>query len=190
MIKAIIFDCFGVLAEDGWLPFKRRYIGKNTELAEKVAELGKQNDFGLVSHSKYFKKAAELIGVDQQTLRDAVSKQVPNADLLNYIKVELKPKYKIGLLSNANYDVVHKLFTPAQAELFNASAMSYETRLVKPDPRMFELIAIRLEVDASECIVVDDVERYCMAAKDFGMEAIRYKSFEQFKAEIKERLMV
>ena len=38
--KAIIFDCFGVLAEDGWLPFKRKYIGDNLELMQTISDLG------------------------------------------------------------------------------------------------------------------------------------------------------
>lgn len=184
MIKAIIFDCFGVLAEDGWLPFKRKYIGDNAELAQAVSDLGKQNDYGMIGNSDYFAKAAELIGVDEQTLRDAVGRKVPNEELFEYIKSDLKPKYKIGLLSNANYDVVHELFTPEQAALFDASVMSFESKLVKPDQCMFMLMAERLGVRWDECVFVDDVERYCVAAEEIGIRSILYKSPQQLKQEL------
>jgi HAD superfamily hydrolase (TIGR01509 family) len=188
MIKAIIFDCFGVLAEDGWLPFKRKYIGENQELAQAVTDLGKQNDYGMIGNNTYFAEAAKLIGVEEKQLREAVDKQVPNEDLFTYIKTELKPHYKIGLMSNANYDVVSKLFTPEQAGLFDASVMSFESRLVKPDPRMFQLMADRLGVEMHECIFIDDVERYCDAAEALGMTAIVYKNQEALEREFLQHL--
>ena len=184
MIKAIIFDCFGVLAEDGWLPFKRKYIGENIELAQTISDLGKQNDYGMVTNDEYFEKVAKLIGVEANLLRDAVGKRVPNEELFEYIKKELKPRYRIGLLSNANYDVVQDLFTSEQAGLFDASVMSFESKLVKPNPRMFQLMADRLGVRWDECIFIDDVERYCVAAEVLGIKSILYLSLEQLKQDL------
>ncbi len=184
MTRAIIFDCFGVLAEDGWLPFKRKYIGDNQKLAQEVADLGKQNDYGMIGINDYFKIASAKIGVDEQLLREAVGRQVPNTELFDYIRKSLKPKYKIGLLSNANYDVVSQLFTPDQAGLIDASALSYEARLVKPDHRMFELIASRLGVELDECVLVDDLERYCTEAEALGMKSIIYRDLESFQKDI------
>lgn len=185
MIRAIIFDCFGVLAEDGWLPFKRRYIGGDREMAQDIADLGKQNEYGMLGNPDYFAKAARRIGVDEKTLREAVGKQAPNTELFEFIKSELKDHYKIGLLSNANYDVVNELFTEEQARLFDASVLSYECRLVKPDPRMFTLICERLGVEPGECIFIDDVERYCEAAGLFGMHAVKYENPKQCQEIIK-----
>lgn len=176
MIRAIVFDCFGVLAEDGWLPFKRKYIGDNQEVAQEVADLGKQNEYGIIGNEDYYKQSAEIIGVDEQLLRKAVGKQVPNEELFAFIKNELKPKYKIGLLSNANYDVMHGLFTPKQANLFDATVMSFEDKLIKPDPRMFNLMAERLGVDISEYIFIDDIERYCVAAEALGITSLLYEN--------------
>lgn len=179
MIKAVIFDCFGVLAEDGWLPFKRQYIGSNKELELVVHDLGKQNDYGMITNDEYFARAAKLIGVEETALRSAIGRRKPNLQMFDYIKTNLKKRCKIGLLSNANFDVVHELFTPEQAELFDAYVLSYESKLVKPDPRMFELMAERLGVEVEECVLVDDVERYCSAAEDAGLASILYKSPEQ-----------
>ena len=52
MIKAIIFDCFGVLAEDGWTPFKRKYIAHDERLVQEVADLGKREDRGMLDHEE------------------------------------------------------------------------------------------------------------------------------------------
>lgn len=188
MIKAIAFDCFGVLAEDGWLPFKRKYIGDNNELAQTISDLGKQNDYGMVTNDEYFEQVSELIGVEPKQLRDAVGRRVPNEELFEYIKTKLKPKYKIGLLSNANYNVVQDLFTPEQANLFDATVMSYESKLVKPDPKMFQLMAERLGVRWDEMVFIDDVERYCVAAEQLGIASILYKTPNQLKQSLEKVL--
>ncbi|MDQ3064980.1 MAG: HAD-IA family hydrolase [bacterium] len=176
MIQAIIFDCFGVLAEDGWLPFKRRYIGDNQELAQQAADLGKQNEFGMINNDEYYQQAAQLLGVEESVLRGALGKRVANDELFEFIEKELKPKYKIGMLSNANYDVLGELFTPMQASVFDASVMSFKDKLIKPDLRMFELMATRLDVEMEECVMIDDVERYCVAAEEAGMSSVVYKN--------------
>lgn len=179
MIKAVIFDCFGVLAEDGWLPLKREYIGSNKKLEQEVSDLGKQNEYGMVDNSDYLRKTARLLSIEENKLKNALSRRVPNEQLLSFIESKLKQRYKIGLLSNANFNVITEIFTDDQASLFDASVMSYESKLIKPDPRSFRLIAERLDAELSECIFVDDVDRYCLAAEDLGMKAIIYQNPEQ-----------
>jgi len=185
MIKAIIFDCFGVLADDGWLPLKRKYIGDNKKLAEEIADLGKQNEYGFIDNETHLRRMAQLMDIDREVLRAALRTRVPNEELFAYIKMELKPHYKIGLLTNANYDVLHDLFTPEQAALFDGYVMSRDIRLIKPDKRMFEAIALRLDVHMDECLFVDDVERYVEAAKEYGMQAIWWRDGEQGMADLR-----
>lgn len=184
MIKAIIFDCFGVLAEDGWMPLKRKYVGGNLQMAKDVSDLGKQNEYGMIDNEAHLKLMAEAIGVNKEELRKALDIKVPNEELFSFITSTLKPKYKIGLLTNANFNVLDDLFTPEQKKIFDATVMSYESRLVKPDQRMFELITKRLELEMPECVFVDDQERYCAEADMYGMKTIWYRSFEQFKEEL------
>lgn len=184
MIKAIIFDCFGVLAEDGWLPFKRKYIGDDAGLAREVADLGKQSDYGMIDYESHLEQVAELVGVSRGELSSALGRKVPNEELFDYIKNELKPRYRIGLMSNANYDVTQELFAPEQTALIDASVMSYESRMVKPDERMYVLMAERLGVEPEDCVFVDDQERYCSTAEYLGMRGIVYQNFMQFKNEL------
>jgi hypothetical protein len=81
MIKAIIFDCFGVLAEDGWTPFKRKYIEGDSEVALAVQLLGKEVDSGKRGFEEMIQETAKLVGVDESTVRAAVERQVPNEQL-------------------------------------------------------------------------------------------------------------
>jgi HAD superfamily hydrolase (TIGR01509 family) len=184
MIKAIIFDCFGVLAEDGWMPLKRKYIGDNLAMAQEVSDLGKQNEYGMIDNETHLHKMAAVMGMDAEELRTALGKKVPNEELFEYMRTQLKPHYRIGLMSNANFNVLTDLFTPGQAELFDASVMSYESRLIKPDERMFDLMVSRLGVERNESVFIDDQERYCNAAEEIGIAGIWYRTPGQFRVDL------
>jgi HAD superfamily hydrolase (TIGR01509 family) len=188
MIGAIIFDCFGVLAEDGWTPFKRRYISGNTELESAIRRLGKEVDSGEREYDNMIYETARLTRVDEAEVRKAVEHRVPNTALFAYIEAELKPKYKIGMLSNASYNVLKHLFTPEQTALFDATVLSYEAGLVKPDPDMYNLAAERLGTDVEHCIVVDDQERHIEGARSAGMQAVLYTDVEALKQELAQYL--
>jgi putative hydrolase of the HAD superfamily len=107
-----------------------------------------------------------------------------NEELLAYIK-EIKPYYKIGLLSNIGSNWIRNSFlSDEEQNLFDEMVLSYEVSMAKPDPEIFELVAKRLGETPSECIMVDDSEGHSSAAGETGMTAIVYKNFEQLKSEL------
>ena len=183
MIRAIIFDCFGVLAADGWSPFKRQYLA-DPDKALAVAKIGKAVDEGERSYEDMISETARIANVTEQVVRVAVEHKVPNEELFSYISSTLKPKYKIGLLSNASYNVLKHLFTAEQVTVFDATALSYEIGLVKPSLEMFQAIAARLGVRPEECVLVDDQARHCAGAIAAGLQAIEYTSVAQCIAEL------
>jgi HAD superfamily hydrolase (TIGR01509 family) len=187
MIRAIIFDCFGVLAEDGWSPFKRQYLA-DPEKALAVAKIGKAVDEGVRSYEDMITETARIANVSEQVVRTAVEHKVPNELLFGFITRNLKPRYKIGLLSNASYNVLKHLFSPEQVSIFNATALSYETGLVKPSTDMFHVIAQRLGVRPDECVLVDDQARHCAGAVAIGMQAIQYESVLQTEVALRKVL--
>jgi epoxide hydrolase-like predicted phosphatase len=178
MIKAVIFDCFGVLTGDGWLPFKRKYFGHDRELLLQATDLNKQADAGLISYEEFLESVAELANIDKSAADQEIEDNIANNKLFDYIET-LSPKYKIGMLSNAADDWLEHMFSPKQRRLFDTVVLSYETGIVKPDQRAYEIIAQRLGVDCSECLFIDDQERYCLAANDSGMKSVWFQNTEQ-----------
>lgn len=184
MVKAIIFDCFGVLTSDGWLPFKRKYFGHDKNLENQATDLNKQVDSGHADYNEFLEKVAELAHVPAKEARRAIEDNVADEELFAYIRKELKPRYKLGLLSNAGDNWLDELFSPEQVALFDAAALSYETGVVKPGKQAYAVIAERLGVQPEECVFIDDQERYCTAAREFGMQAVWYRGFEQMKQDL------
>ena len=111
-----------------------------------------------------------------------------NRQLLDYI-AELKADYKIGMLSNvASNWIRDNLLTGQEQQLFNDMIFSYEVGLVKPDSRIYQLAATRLNVIPDQCVYVDDIERYVQAAEQLGMKGIWYRNFKQLKTELSQLL--
>lgn len=179
MIKAVIFDCFGVLTTDGWVPFKQKHFEGNPRLKQEAEDIGMQANAGFISYSDFLDQVADLAGVTPDEARREINSNHPNTELFDYIRTRLKPRYKIGLLSNAGADRLEALFGRENTQLIDAASLSYETGFVKPDERAYRNIADRLGVEVSECIFVDDQPRYCRAAEDVGMRAVEYRSVEQ-----------
>jgi epoxide hydrolase-like predicted phosphatase len=186
MVKAIIFDCFGVLtATDGWSLFKLKYFNHEPSLLEQATSLNKQADAGLITYDDFIREIAGLAGISGQQASVIVDDSSPNPALFDYI-AQLKPHYKIGMLSNAAANWLSELFSPAQIALFDATLLSYEAGFIKPQPEIYELMAERLGLEPNECVFIDDQERCTTGAREVGMEAIWYRGFDQMKQELEQ----
>lgn len=188
MTKAIIFDCFGVLVGGSLEQFIESYLSHDEELVRKAHRLNDESSLGLISYEQVVAKYAELAGVTDDQVYKEMDNNPRNERLLNYIKNNLKDKFKIGFLSNASDNWLNELFLEEDLKLFDDFVLSYEVRMAKPDERIYELSASRLSVNPEECIFVDDIERYCSAAVDTGMKSVQYKTFGNFVSDFEKIL--
>lgn len=182
--KAVIFDCFGVLATDGWLPFRDEHFNDKPDLLEQAIASNKRVDAGLQSYDGFVSEVATLAGVPEATARFHIEHNIPNATLLSYIRDTIAPTYKVGFLSNAGANWLNDIFEPWQVSLFDEVLLSYQIGAIKPDAIMYTTIATRLGVLPEECIFIDDQPRYVQGAIDVGMAAIHYKDNKQLLLEL------
>lgn len=100
------------------------------------------------------------------------------------IKELQKDGYKVYLLSNYPYDM-YKLHWPTFSffELVDGYVVSAVEKLKKPDPSIYKCLLNRFELNASECLFIDDREVNVKAAQKVGMQAkqfIDYKDLTDF----------
>lgn len=182
MAKAIIFDCFGVLTTDKWKEFVAALPPAQRTPA---SELNRAYGGAHITKEEFLQAIRDLTGKSPTDIDKTLdSDTVKNTELLDYI-VTLKPAFKICLLSNVASNWIRERFlTPAEQSLFDCFIFSYEVRLTKPDPQIFILAAERMEVEPKDCILVDDIERYCTVAEELGMKTVVYRDLAQTKADI------
>lgn len=182
MIRGVIFDCFGVL-----------YRGSLTHLAELVPperrqdvhDLSHASDYGYIEHDEYFVRLGELVGKPAKEVEAIIRARHIRNDLLIDLIRELKPHYKIGLLSNVGRGVMDELFPPEErAGLFDAVVLSSDIGMVKPHPEIYEYTLQRLGVMAEESVMIDDLVDNIDGARQVGMQGIVYESPEQLRRQL------
>lgn len=188
MIKAIIFDCFGVLVTSSYEPFKANYLHGNKKLIEQFMEIENRSSRGEISLEEAEQEFAELAGLSFQETAEFLQNNPRNALLLRYIDQELKGSYKISMLSNVADDRVTELFTNQDIDMFDDMVLSFQVELAKPDARIYKLTAERLEVKPEQCVFVDDNQGYCAAAEEIGMKTVLYKNFKQCRSDMQKLL--
>jgi HAD superfamily hydrolase (TIGR01509 family) len=182
MVKAIIFDCFGVLTTDYWKEFTAKLT---PEKLEQARGLMYQYDSGRIERTDFLSRIEEVTGQKPHAIEQMLwGERVKNEELLDYIR-QLKTSCKIGLLSNIGSNWIRQTFlTEDEQALFDDMVLSYEVKLAKPDPEIFELAAERLGVKPAECVMVDDSEGHCSAAARAGMKFVYYENLEQLKRDL------
>lgn len=186
VIKAIIFDCFGVLVGKG---FNYNYsLAGGDPIADRefIDNILGQANLGLINDQDFRNAMADRLGISLGAWRAAVIKSdLADELLLDYIKDELRPKYKTAILSNANKGVIErKIGQERLSTCFDQVIVSADVGLVKPNPEIYYLTLRRLGVRAEECIFVDDRQIFLDVAAALGMQPILYRDFHQVKAAI------
>jgi HAD superfamily hydrolase (TIGR01509 family) len=183
VIKAVIFDFFGVLAIRGSVSFRKTYFPNDSKKMGQAEKIQDKLNRGSIGYDDFIDGLAKIGGVSREKVLEYTENYQPNTELLNYIHEELKPHYKIGIISNAGADWVLKILGEAHKKLFNDILLSYEVSLIKPESEIYEMSIKRLGVKAGETVFIDDILSYCQGGEVVGMNTIWYKDFQQMKKE-------
>lgn len=184
MIKALIFDCFGVLITDALSAMVGDLKTSDPETAQEIIALTVAANKGIVDPEVSRPAIAKLLGLTYEEYWQKLrTEEVKNTELLSYIK-ELRQHYKIGLLSNVSRGGLTARLTPEELAIFDALVPSGDIGFAKPSPEAYEIAADRLGMRYQECLMIDDRQDYCDGAVAVGMQAIHYISLEQFKQEL------
>lgn len=205
MIKLFVFDLGNVI-----LPFEHRQIAYKLHEVSRVAgrfspdemfryifdvENGLINAYeeGLMSSPDFFVKLKERykLEVDFEEFKDIWNPIFRENPEVNDIILYLKGKgYPLFLLSNTNelhftyitelYPIVHSM---------DEWILSFEIGAKKPKQRIYDEIFKRMDVERSEVLYIDDIERYAETAKGFGLQAMVFKSSGDLWKVIKENLI-
>lgn len=189
MIKAIIFDCFGVLVGKGFWDVYAAAGGDPIKDDAFIEGILQRESSGTISNEEFSSTIARQLGISVEEYREVVDREEqPNLPLFDYIRNELKPKYKIALVSNANRGVIERKIPADLRTVFDVEIISAEVGLQKPNPKIFEMVVRRLGVEYGETIFVDDLPKYLTPAAELGIKTIQYVEFKSFKSLLEELL--
>ncbi len=185
MIKAVIFDFFGVLCTDEFWQF----VKEDKNRPGHFSDLAQSVNSGEISWDNFLKKISYETGQTTEAAHRLYESESFNLPLIAYIE-NLHKKYKTAILSNASQDFFSPLLKQAGIEkFFDEIVVSSTIGIVKPNPKIFEYVVQKLGVEARQCVFIDDIQRYLLGAESLGMKTIRYQNFPQMKTEL-EKILV
>lgn len=185
MIRAIIFDCFGVLITDALQAIRDKAGAHDVAAVREISDIVAANNRGLIDPSESNERIAAILGITSAELRAMVAAgEVKNIELMDYV-LTLRDRYKTAMLSNIAGSSLRKRFDPGELEdHFDVVVASGDIGFAKPEPEAYQTVADLLDVRCDECVFIDDRELFCEGARATGMQAILYTDFAQLKREL------
>ncbi len=195
MIKAIVFDFGDVLSVQSvslktLYEFVDQLKMSPEESMNKV--LGSEHIMNLmrdrISLNQFNEVVASLQGITkelQEKIGDRIHENTQLEPEVMKIVKELKPKYKMAILSDHIKGVFEGHIDRFKlVEYFDDIVFSAEHGFLKEDGKLFDILLEKINLKAEECVFVDDREINIKVAKEKGFVAIHFKNAEQLREDL------
>lgn len=198
MIDAVIFDLGKVLVE--------------FQPTEGMKRLGFNNDEIKTINEKIFSglwEECDRIPYSDAEIRQLFKERVPGlehlidkmwdnvfvfTDVYDYSRqwiTSLKKRgIKVYILSNygkQSFEVNSKKYD--FLELVDGMVISYQEKVVKPDPRIYEILMERYNIDCGKAVFIDDRQANVDAATALGLNGIVFTNYKDTSRELEELLL-
>ena len=184
-MKAIIFDCDGVLVDSeklscsAWLPVLSR-LGIQARLADIEVFIGK-SDQAVIDHFNATTDVDLPPGIIEEREQEYFALARARLQSFPHLRDALAALQKCGTLlavasSGRHEKIRFSLDQVGLSSFFDAVCSATEVERGKPDPDLFLLAADRLQVPPRDCAVVEDSVFGIRAARSAGMHALGFTS--------------
>ncbi len=188
MIKAIIFDYGNVISRVDHSAFLKRISSLSAhplsalqKMASSQPKLLEDYESGRITSTEFYRRAMENFGlaISQEDFRNAFIDIFERIQPTILLIKQLKPRYKIGLLSNTNeWHYEAEIKSVEVFLLFDTITTSFEVGAMKPDEKIYRDALSKLALPPEACMYIDDIPEYVEAAHRIGMNAVQYTSPE------------
>ena len=198
MIKNIVFDIGNVLAGFAWQEFYLSF-GFSEDIYEKLTKATIKSAFwneldrGVLNDDELlegFIRNDPSIEKEIREVFQSVEKMITRYDYaIPWVK-ELKDRgYGIYVISNFS----HKAYIECADALdflkeTDGAILSFQEKLIKPMPEIYQLLTKRYGLKAQECVFIDDTAKNVDAAVKEGMKGIVFHTLAQVQTELEEML--
>lgn len=198
-IKNVIFDIGNVLASFRWKELFKD-LGFTGEVFEHIAAATVQHptmwnefDRSLMSDEEIIARCIERAPEYGQEIHLLFSKTELLVEEYSYsydwIKGLQERGYKVYLLSNygkTSFEAAREHGRLSFLPLVDGGVISYEVKIVKPEPGIYQALLEKYDLKAEECVFLDDRADNIEAAKKLGFHGIVVESYEQARKELKD----
>lgn len=199
-IRAVFIDLGGVIVRTEFQAPRQQLaerFGMDYEDIEKIVFGGGPNgtaaraSVGLITEEEHWHSVMKVlkqpVGEYERIRDEFFGGDIIDRGLLEFLR-SLKPKYKIGAISNAWSGLRAYIGREKFADVFDTIVISAEVGAAKPSAKIYQIALEQLEVSASEAVFVDDVIENIEACEKLGMKGIHFKDPESTIEQLKKML--
>ena len=192
MIQNIIFDIGNVLASFRWKDLFKE-LGFTGDKFDRIAAATVQHptmwnefDRSLMPDEEIIAKCIERAPEYEQEIRLLFSKTELLVEEYTYsydwIKSLKEQGYSVYLLSNygkTSFEAARDHGRLSFLPLVDGGVISYEVKIVKPEPGIYEALLAKYRLKAEESVFLDDRADNITAAEQLGFHGIVVESYKQ-----------
>jgi putative hydrolase of the HAD superfamily len=189
--RGLLVDFGGVLTTNIWDSFDRfcelEDLERGTVLemfrgdGEALALL-RSLERGAISEGEFERDFGAMLGVAPEGLIERLfGGLAPEQAMIEAVSTARAAGIRTGLITNS---WGMGIYDRAPLEIFDATVISGDVGLHKPQPEIYELGAERIGVEAAACVFVDDLRENVAGAEAVGMRAILHREPERTIAEL------
>ena len=194
-LRAVLFDLGGVILRTEYQAPRQRLaeeFGMDYDDIDKIVFGGSsavRASVGEITEEEHWHNVMKILkkpAAEYERIRtDFFAGDVLDHTILNFLR-SIKPKYKVGLISNAWSGLRSYIEREKFDDVFDHMTISAEVGAMKPSAKIYEFALEQLQVKANEAVFVDDVQENIEACEKLGMRGIHFKdpesALEQLKA--------
>lgn len=145
---------------------------------------------GHLTPREFYQKASEILGFDlpyEEFVK--VWNDIFWADeAMCALARDLKKNYKLMLLSNISllhFEHIREKFDII--DIFDELVLSYKVGAIKPERKIFDEVIARARGNKEGLFYIDDREDLIKAARDIGIDSVRFEDIEKLKIVMKQK---
>ena len=127
--------------------------------------------------------------VTARFIRDAIDRQEEIVETRALVDDLKRAGYKLYVLSNMSREFIDFLRRTEIYGCFDGEVVSCEEGVVKPEPRIYEILLDRFGLDPAETLFIDDRRSNLEAAAAFGIATFHFREPESSCTQLREMLL-
>lgn len=194
-IDTVVFDIGMVLK--GWHPQLEKFFGREAAAIVEDAIWGRgyweEMDRGIVDEEVLMNLMAAAAPEYEQQIRyildhlELISERYDYA--IPWVKELKEAGFHVYYLSNYSRRLREKVpQTIDFLSYMDGGVFSCDVKLMKPDQNIYQLLCEKYDLTPERCLFIDDRQENVNAAKQFGMQAVRFDGYEKSYGRIMELL--
>jgi HAD superfamily hydrolase (TIGR01509 family) len=183
-IRGILFDFFGVICSEVAKPWFEKY-GSGMTYQEFRDSHVYPYDAGKISDVDTWSALARISDqTEEEVKKQWVALAVIDMALLDYVK-KLSSTHKIALVTNAGAGFFWSILDANHIrELFPIIVVSSEEKIVKPDPRIYQIALMKMELLPEEVLFIDDRKTNLEGARSLGIQTLEFSTLSQLRQDL------